>query len=84
MEYNAVCAVKYRHADNSSAREGHFVEVRVQGEVIAERFYALRESELCPWKQFIICGDGVDWLNGIGLVWLMTTCLQRIESWSEQ
>lgn len=74
MEYNAVCAVKYRHADNSSAREGHFVEVGVQGEVIAERFYALRESELCPWKQFTICG----------LVWLMTTCLQRIESWSEQ
>lgn len=60
--------MKHKHADNSVASEGHVAEVRVQGEVIAERLYPMRQSELGPWKKFAICGHRVDWLEGSGLV----------------
>lgn len=75
MQDNEPCAVEHRHGDHSAASEGHFVEVRVQGEVIAERMYATRQPELRPWKPFAICGVRVDWLQGSGLVLLLTTRL---------
>lgn len=77
MKDDALGVVKHRHVDNSAAGEGHFVEVRVQGEVIAERTYAMRQPELRPRKQFASCGLRVDWLEGSGLVLLPTTCLQK-------
>lgn len=77
MQDNALGVVKHRHADHSAAGEGHVVEVRVQGEVVAERMYALRQPELCPWKRFATRGHGVDWLEGSGAVVLTTTRLQR-------
>lgn len=55
MQDNALGVVKHRHGDNSAAGEIHIVEVRVEGEVIVERTYAVRQPELCPWKQFPIC-----------------------------
>lgn len=69
--------MKHKHVDDSEAGEGHTVEVRVQGQVIAERLYAMRQPELCPWKKFTVCGHRVDWLEGSGLVWLLTTHLQK-------
>ena len=77
MQDNAFGVVKHSYVDNSVASEGHVVEVRVQGEVIAERTYAVRQPELGPWKQFAICGHRVDCLYGNSLVWLTTTCLQK-------
>lgn len=50
MQDNAVGVVMHRHIDNGAASEGHVVEVWGQGEVIAERMYALRQPELGPWK----------------------------------
>lgn len=44
VQDNALCAVKYRHADNSLSSEGHLVKVRAQGELIADRTYALRQT----------------------------------------
>lgn len=66
MKDNSLCVVKHNHVDDSSASEGHLVEVRGQGELIAEGLYAARQSELCPWKLIIV-----------SLIWLRTTCLQK-------
>lgn len=72
VQDNALGVVKHKHVDNSAAGEDHIVQVRVQGEVIAERTYAMRQPEQCPGKEFTICGHGVDWLKGR----LTTTCLR--------
>lgn len=77
MQDDALGVVKHNHVDNSFAGEGHAVEVRVQGEVIAERMYALRQSELCPRERFTIGGYRVDRLKGSGFVHLTTTRLQK-------
>lgn len=77
MQDNALGVVKHNHVDNSVAGEVHVVEVRVQGEVIAERTYALRQSELCPRERFTIGGQGVDRLKGSGFVCLAATRLQK-------
>lgn len=69
--------MKHKHVDNSEAGEGHIVEVRVQGEVIAERLYAMRQPELCPWKKFAVCGHRVDWFEGSCLVRFLTTHLHK-------
>lgn len=50
MKHNPVGIVSREHADNNAAGEGHFANVRVEGEVVAERPYALRQAELRPWK----------------------------------
>lgn len=54
MKYNALGVVNHKHLDNSAAGEGHVIKVRVQGEVVTERLYAARQSELCPWKKLTI------------------------------
>ena len=77
VQDDALGAVEHRHADDGAAGEGHVVEVGVQGEVIAERMYALRQPVLCPWERFAARGQGVDWLEGSGAVVLTTTRLQR-------
>lgn len=77
MQDDAFGFLKHRHVDDGAAGEGHLVEVRVQGEVIAKRTNALRQPELCPWKHFAICGQRVDRLNRSGLVALPTTRLQK-------
>lgn len=77
MQDNVLGVVKHRHADNGAASEGQIVEVGVQREVIAERTYVTRQPELCPWKQFSICGHRVDRLKGSSLVRLQTTRLQK-------
>lgn len=69
--------MKHRHGDDSAAGESHVVEVWVEGEVIVNRTYAARQPELCPWKQFAICGERVNWLEGSGLVGFSTTRLQK-------
>lgn len=50
VEHNAVGVVSHKHADDDAAREGRLGEVRVEGEVVAERPYALRQPEVRPWK----------------------------------
>lgn len=77
VQDNPIGVVTHSHVNNSLAGEGHFVKVRSQCEVVAERKYTLREPEFSPGKQFAICRQRVDWLHGSGLVWLTTTCLQR-------
>jgi len=69
--------VKHRHADDGAAGEGHVVEVRVEGEVIAQRMYAARQPELRPWKRFTARGHRVHLLGGSGLVGPWTACLQK-------
>lgn len=73
MQNNATGVVAHTHGDNSATSEGHVEEVRVQGEVIAERLYAMGQPELGPWKKFTVCGHGVDGLEGSGLVLLRTS-----------
>lgn len=77
MQNNALGVVKHRHVDNSATSENHIFEVRVQGEVIADRTYAVRQLKFLPWKQFTICGQRVDWLQGSCVFCLRTTCLQK-------
>lgn len=64
MQNDSFRVMKYNHVDDGFAGEGHVVEVRGQGELVAEGMYAARQSELCPRKH-IIC-----------LIGLRTTCLQ--------
>lgn len=50
MKHKPVGVVSHKHVDNNEACEGHVANVRVQGEVVAEWLYALRQSVLRPWK----------------------------------
>ena len=76
VQDDALGVVQHIHVDDSAPSEGHIVEVRAKGEVIAERTNAMRQPKLGPWKQFAIGGDRVDCLLGSGIVWSTTTCLQ--------
>lgn len=77
MKHNPVGIVSHEHADNNAAGEGHFANVRVEGEVVAERPYALRQAELRPWKKFSIRSHGVDGVQGRGAVLLTAASLQK-------
>lgn len=75
MEHYSLCIVKNRHLDDSCASKGHVVEVGGQGELIAERLDAVRQSEFSPREQFTVCGIRVDRLERSSLVWFWTTSL---------
>lgn len=76
VKHNPVGVVSHKHADDDAAREGGLGEVRVEGEVVAERPHALRQPEVSPWKQFSVSGHRVDGLQGRSGVLLTAASLQ--------
>lgn len=75
MKDNDLGFVEDSHVDDGVPSEGHWVKVRADGEVVADRMYAVRQPILGPRKQFSIGGHRVDRLQGCSLIWFMTTRL---------
>lgn len=84
VKHNPVGVVSNKHADDDTARESSLGEVRVEGEVVAERPYALRQPEMRPWKQFSVSGHRVDGLQGRSVVLLTAASLQKGEGLGKQ
>ena len=60
VQDDALGVVLHRHVDDGVAGEGHVLKVRVQGDLIAQRMYALRQPVAVPWKRFATRRRGVD------------------------